>query len=181
MPAFASAHRGVTLFELCTTLSIVSILAAVAVPGFSHLQRSSARTAAVNDFMHSIHFARSEAIKRGGVTAICRTVDGERCGSSTDTWSTGWLVFVNTDRDQPAHLDAGEEILRRYDGWAGGVITSNREAFSFRPTTQLGVNGTITFCDARGDLANARAVIISHTGRPRVSKRDADNRALNCS
>ena len=174
-------NRGVTLFELCATLSIVGILAAVAVPSFANLHRNAARTAAVNDFLHSVYLARSEAIKRGSVVSLCRTADGERCTDRTSNWDTGWLVFINADRDQPADLDPGEEVLHRHHGWQGGRITSNRVSFSFRPVTQADVNGTIVFCAARGDTSEARAIIISHTGRPRVSKRDASNRALNCS
>jgi hypothetical protein len=44
---------------------------------------------------------------------------------------------------------------------------------------QAVVNGTIVFCDARGS-AHARAIIISHTGRPRVAQRDADGKPLRC-
>jgi type IV fimbrial biogenesis protein FimT len=58
-------------------------------------------------------------------------------------------------------------------------VTSNRLAYTFRPVTQRGVNGTIVFCDERGSIA-ARAIIISHTGRPRVAHVDADNRPLRC-
>jgi type IV fimbrial biogenesis protein FimT len=180
-PITPRSNRGVTLFELCATLSIVGILASVAVPSFANLHRNAARTTAVNDFLHSVYLARSEAIKRGGVVSLCRTADGERCADRTSNWDTGWLVFINSDRDQPADLDPGEEILHRHHGWPGGRITSNRLSFSFRPTTQADVNGTIVFCAARGDTTEARAIIISHTGRPRVSKRDASNRALNCS
>jgi len=180
MKSLGLGCHGVTLFELCVTLSIAGLLAALAVPSFAGFQRNAARTAAVNDLMHSIYLARSEAIKRGGVVSLCRTVDGEYCAPQTSNWDTGWLVFVNSDRDQPAYLDAGEEILQRHSGWPGGRITSNRLSFSFRPTSQADVNGTLVFCDARDKTNNARAIIISHTGRPRVSKRDADNRALNC-
>jgi hypothetical protein len=41
------------------------------------------------------------------------------------------------------------------------------------------VNGTVTFCDTRGPAA-ARAVIISYTGRPRVSDRGPGRRPLVC-
>jgi type IV fimbrial biogenesis protein FimT len=172
--------RGVTLFELCATLSIVGILASIAIPSFANLQRNVGRTTAVNDLLHSMYLARSEAIKRGAVVSVCRTQDGERCADRTANWNTGWLVFVNTDRDQPADLDPGEEILYRHHGWPGGSITSNRVSFSFRPTTQADVNGTIVFCDAPHATSDPRALIISHTGRPRVSKRDASGRALRC-
>lgn len=180
-PLFAVHHaRGVTLIELMAAISIVAILSAVAVPQMGNLQRSAARTATVNDFMHSIFLARSKAVMTNGVVSICRSIDGESCASKTSNWETGWIVFQNTDHDQPAVRDAGEEILERHGGWRGGRITSNREAFSFRPASQADVNGTLIFCDSVGKSSDARAIIISHTGRPRVSSRDASNRALTC-
>jgi hypothetical protein len=36
------------------------------------------------------------------------------------------------------------------------------------------------FCDAGGKPSDARAIIISHTGRPRIAARDASNKALQC-
>jgi len=172
--------RGVTLMEFLIALGIAAILGAVAVPGLGHLHRSAARTAVVNDFMHSIFMARSKAIMLNGVVSLCRSVDGQTCGGRADNWETGWIVFENIDRDQPADLDPGEPILQRHAGWSGGRITSNRLSFSFRPTSQADVNGTVVFCDLRGASSDARAIIVSHTGRPRVAKRDASNRALAC-
>jgi type IV fimbrial biogenesis protein FimT len=171
---------GATLIELILTLSIVAILSAIAAPNLGHLLRSSARTAVVNDFMHAIYLARSKAIMTNGVVSICRSADGITCTTLTSNWEGGWIVFQNTDRDQPANRDAGEAIIHRNDGWRGGSITSNRVAFSFRPTSQADVNGTIVFCDRQGGPDDARAIIISHTGRPRVARRDASNRPLEC-
>jgi hypothetical protein len=89
------------------------------------------------------------------------------------------MVFVNADRDETPVRDEGEPVLQVYQGWPRGHIWSNRVAYSFRPYVQGVVNGTIVFCDSRGS-AEARAIIISHTGRPRISRRDASNRPLRC-
>jgi hypothetical protein len=89
------------------------------------------------------------------------------------------MIFVNTDRDELPQRDPGEAVLLVTESWRGGTITSNRPSYSFRPYRQGVVNGTIVFCDPRGS-DHARAIIISHTGRPRVAQRDASNRALRC-
>ena len=171
--------RGVTLVELATSLAIIAILATVAVPGFNALRYSSERAAAVNSFVHAIYLARSEAIKRGQVVTLCKSVDGQTCADRAAEWRSGWIVFVNNDRDDPPQRASGEPLLQAYAGWPGGHIVSNREAYSFRAYTQAVVNGTVVFCDPRGS-AQARAVIISHTGRPRVAQRDASNKPLRC-
>jgi type IV fimbrial biogenesis protein FimT len=92
----------------------------------------------------------------------------------------GWIVFVNRDRDEPPERDAAEPLIFSSTGSSGVSITSNRRGYSFRPVTQAVVNGTIVFCDARGST-QARAIIISHTGRPRVAQLDADGKPLRCS
>lgn len=172
-------NQGMTLVELIVVISIAAILAITAIPSFSALRQNAERSRAVNAFMHAIFLARSEAIKRNGVVALCKSIDGGRCSNDTGNWSNGWLVFDNLDHDEPAQIDGGEPILLRYQGWQHGLISSNRRTFSFRPTTQGAVNGTMVFCDERGN-SEARAIIISHTGRPRVSNRDASNKPLVC-
>lgn len=172
-------QRGVTLTELVFTLAIVAGILGWAVPTFGEIGRNAARTREVNQFIHAIYLARGEAIKRNGVVSLCPTRDGKRCGGSGTPWHGGWLVFVNLDRDQPAVRDNGEPLLRVYPNWADGRIKANRTTLSFRTFGQLGVTATFTFCDDRGPKA-ARAVIISQTGRPRVSDRSASGGMLNC-
>jgi type IV fimbrial biogenesis protein FimT len=170
--------QGVTLIELVTTLGIVAILSAAAAPTLKHFGDDSERAAAVNSFLHAIFLARSESIKRGQVVTLCKSLDGSRCVERA-SWSDGWIVFVNTDRDDAPQRDPGEPVILVNSGWPRGSITSNRTAYSFRPMQQGVVNGTIVFCDPRGS-EHARAIIISQTGRPRVARRDSSNRPLRC-
>jgi type IV fimbrial biogenesis protein FimT len=162
-----------------TTLAVVAVVSTLAVPGFKSVMRDSARATAVNGVMHGIFLARSEAIKRNQIVSMCRSRDGETCLYGASRWDEGWMVFVNTDRDDPPARDSGEPLVILNEGWPKGSISSNRAAYSFRPTTQGVVNGTIVFCDPRGSRYS-RAIVISHTGRPRISNRDADGKPLPC-
>ncbi len=171
--------RGLTLVELMVTIALVAIVGTIAAPSFLDLRLNAARSASVNDFFHALFLARAEAIKRGHIVSLCRSADGRSCASQDAPWTVGWMVFVNEDRDEPAERDSNEAIVAVYGPRDNMSISSNRATYSFRPHTQGVVNGTIVFCDRRGS-EHARAIIISHTGRPRVATRDASGRALKC-
>ena len=172
-------HRGVTLPELVFTVAIALGLLGWGIPAFRDLRLDAARAREVNQFVQAVYLARSEAIKRNGVVSLCPSLDGELCAPAGTAWQRGWIVFVNSDRDSPAVRDEGEDLLRVYAPWERGAVSANRATLSFRSFGQVGVTATFTFCDDRGPRA-ARAVIISQTGRPRVSDRSASNAALAC-
>lgn len=174
-----SRVKGLTLLELTFALAILAVASVIAMPAFADLRRNAVRTATVNDFLHALYLARSESINRMEVVSVCKSSDGRTCGNDLPDWATGWLVFANLDRDLPAEVDPDEPVLRAYPGWDRGRIIANRPVFSFRPLYQSGINGTILFCDSRGS-SQARAIIVSHTGRPRASTRDASDRPLVC-
>lgn len=179
MRAMPQWTTGVTLIELITTIALIGILGGLAAPSFTGMLRDNARTVAVNDFMHALFLARSEAIKRGNIVTLCKSTDGQTCSNRAASWNEGWMVFVNDDSEPFPERDENEDILQVYAGWPNGRITSNRLSYSFRAYQQGVVNGTLLFCDDRGG-EHARAIIISQTGRPRVSQRDASNRPLRC-
>jgi type IV fimbrial biogenesis protein FimT len=174
----ASGSAGFTLVELVVSVGVLAVMAGWGLPAFGELTRDTARTREVNRFVQAIHLARSEAIKRDGVVSLCPSADGAICQPGPQ-WQSGWIVFVNLDRDSPASRDTGEPVVHFYQQWDAGRILSNRDTLSFRPFGQMGVTATVTFCDDRGSAA-ARAVIISQTGRPRTSSRSASNGPLDC-
>jgi type IV fimbrial biogenesis protein FimT len=172
--------RGFTLPELAFAVALAAGMLGWALPTFRDLQRNAARTREVNQFLQAVYLARGEAIKRNGVVSLCPSLDGAACGPSGTGWHQGWVMFVNLDRDSPAVRDPGEDLLQAYPPWGGGSIFANRATLSFRAFGQSGVTATFAFCDERGSPA-ARAVIISQTGRPRLSNLSAAGTALTCS
>jgi type IV fimbrial biogenesis protein FimT len=173
------SSTGLTLVELLTSIALVAVLGTLAVPGMNQLVSDTRRTAAVNDLFHAMFLARSEAMKRGQMVTVCKSADRQTCAGKGTQWTAGAIVFVNKDGDEPAVRDPAEPLLSVYEGWPSGSITSTRASYSFRPNTQGVVNGTLVFCDRRGS-DHARAIVINHAGRPRVTDRDADNKPLPC-
>jgi type IV fimbrial biogenesis protein FimT len=172
-------QRGFSLLEfLCMTL-VVAVTLAAALPGLNWLVQDARRTADINALVTAIQLARSESAKRSLPVVVCKTADRRICGDSSVHYDQGWMVFVDEDGDDPPEIDAGEQLLFAYEPVITGTIRSNRSRYVFRPYFRRSTNGTITFCDRRGAGA-ARAVIVSYTGRPRVSDLGPGGRQLIC-
>jgi len=168
--------RGLTLWELICALAIAAVLVGLGAPALNDFVLDGRRTADVNGFVLAVQLARSEAAKRGRPVIVCPTPDRVRCGGE---FGAGFMVFVNLDdRYPPEHAD-DEPLLYVHSPELAGTITSNRSYYEFRQGRLRSTNGTVVFCDRRGP-ASGRAVIVSYTGRPRVSDRDADGRPLRC-
>jgi type IV fimbrial biogenesis protein FimT len=172
-------HQGYTLPEMILVVALVATTLGYGIPTFRDLGLDAARTREINSLVHSLYLARSEAIKRNGVVSLCPSADRDLCAPAGTPWQSGWIVFVNGDRDQPAVRDPDEAMLHVHAGWTEGNVLANRATLSFRPFGQSGTTATFTFCDRRGDRS-ARAVIISQTGRPRVSDQSASGTPLRC-
>jgi len=180
-PRAGAAHHccGVTLIELLITLFLIAIVTSVTVPDFRQLMLDARRTTQVNNLLHALHAARSAAILRGQPTVICKSADQRQCTPGSRSWSDGWIVFVNTDHDSPPIVDAGEEVLLVQPRIENLAVDSSRSAVTYWPVALAGTTATFSFCDSRG-TRGARAIIISNTGRPRVSERDSANKPLKC-
>jgi type IV fimbrial biogenesis protein FimT len=171
------AH-GISLIELLTVLALVAVLAAAGVPALDDLLLDSRMSSAVNAMVRAVHLARQVTHKEVSEVVVCRSTDSAQCAPAGD-WTSGWLVFVNSDRDDPPAVDPGETVLHVTQSPALRSILSNRRAYVLRPFDRRATNGTVTFCDRRG-AGRARAVIISYTGRPRVASRSASGQPLTC-
>jgi len=168
--------RGFTLWELVCTLAIAGVTLTAGVPAMRSLVLDARRTADINGWVLAVQLARSEAAKRGRPVIVCKTADTWRCAGGE--LGTGWMVYVNLDDKYPPHRSPAEPLLFAHSAAVVGTNVSNRPYYEFRPGRRS-TNGTIVFCDSRGTAA-ARAVIVSFTGRPRVSAVDADGRPLRC-
>jgi len=172
-------QAGFTLWELLCTMVVATVLLGLGVPSFERFALDARLTADVNGFVTAIQLARSEAAKRGHNVVLCKTTDRRSCADAEAGYEAGWMVFVNEDDVLPPARSDSEPLLFAYSPTVDGTIRSNRRLYHFRPFLVRSTNGTITFCDRRGERA-AKAVIVSYTGRPRTSSRGPGNRALIC-
>jgi type IV fimbrial biogenesis protein FimT len=190
-------YSGFTLIELMITLFIVGILLAVGVPSMRTFLQNNQLIATTNELVSSIHIARSEALKLNKKVTICVSADGKSCVSS-EKWAQGWIVFVDANDDRvgtgvncSAVADVNTDCLLRVHQAVddsllsvSGTYDSNAADIEWFTFTSRGVpkdkgasqSGVFSVCsfDTSNSVINSRAVVLSLSGRVRVS----DNAAV---
>lgn len=150
-PAIPAAAQGFTAMELLVVLSIVAILASIAMPSFAAFTANQRLRTAAYDLMADLTFTRGEAVKRNNRVTI------NRVGAS---WAGGWSV-----------LDDQGAPLRTHSPLESSVVETTGPA-----TVTFGLDGrqvgsataTFTFGAANADAAiPARRIIVDPSGRPR--------------
>lgn len=178
-------QAGFTLGELLVTISVVGILASVAVPGMQNVVLNNRRVSVSNDMAYSIQLARSEAITRNQQVIVCPSKNGTSCATTPD-WSEGWIAFNSTDTDKVPG-GTGETILLHSIGNDSITITpvTFTDSFTYRPNGRVmgdsisASTGEFIFCDRRG-ADYARVLRIRSSGRPSLSEKLASGSAPTC-
>lgn len=153
--------RGFTLIEMMVAISILAILAAIAVPSFNDAILSSKLRAYANNLVASAYLARSEAIKRNAAVRMCASNNGTSC---LGAWKDGWIVLSSTN----AVIQTQQAVDAHYK------ITGNVNTLSFQPTGVGSTQATLTICRETPQAGSQeRVVTISATGKPSVTKTTA--------
>ena len=116
-PPVRAAARGFSLAELMVVLAIAAILIAVALPDLRGLFSRHQLDAAVSDLFNAVDLARSEALARGARVQLAPA------GADGADWSSGWIVFVDSDGDRrPGPAD---EIITMHGAVPAGIIITS--------------------------------------------------------
>ena len=169
---------GFSLLELLMTIAVTALILTLGLPSFGALKARHAQRVELDALFHAVHHARKASIMRKEAVSLCPSRDGSTCSPGRD-WSGGFLVFANSDRDEPPALDAGEVLLHRHRASESVKITANRRGFTLRATFLRATNGTLVVCDRAGRVP-PRALVVSYTGRPRVAGRTPQGDAYAC-
>jgi type IV fimbrial biogenesis protein FimT len=165
------ALSGFSLIELMVAVSITAIVLALAAPSFSDVVSKNRISSVVQDFFATTSYARSEAVKRGGMVCICKSPDGTSCGTGTATWTDGWIVFRNTDGDSPPVVDSGETILKVFSALTSGyTLSASSNLASHICYDRYGMantTGNLVACHS-SDETTAKAILVLRT-RPRMA------------
>lgn len=157
-PTVSRRSRGFTAIELLVTIVIVAVLAAMAAPSFTPLiERWRVRQVA-EDLQSTLHYARSEAIKRGGDITI----------DASTGWDQGWKVTytkgAQTDTLQVSNVPSRVEIALTS---GNGKITVDRWGMFMHSgsTTAALMNFSIFPADKTDSDANALRLCAPPGGR----------------
>lgn len=165
---------GFTAIELMVVVAIVAVLAALAAPSFTPLIENWRVRQAVDSLQLSLHFARSEAIKRGGQVAIHKLPNNTNgCTTATNKkdWDCGWTVCHDTNNN--GKCDAAEPILQRIDTPARVQVSRTGGSESIKINRWGLVDGTwlgfsLVPLNQSTNHPGARGLCMSSGGRIRI-------------
>jgi len=198
--AMKERQTGFTLIELMITIVLVAILLGIGIPSFAEFIRNSRITSKANDLLTAMHLARTESIKRRAPVTVCGTTNAQAATPACDTNSFDeWITFVDDDGNPTAasgnegngtfEPGSNETLLRRSTAKTDGITTYPNAAVA--GYVQFGLDGfqrrasgaaptdlDIRIChDSKGNViisgaddSAARAVVVTRTGRPEVTR-----------
>ncbi len=158
-----SNRLGFSLLECLVVMLMIAILLTIAAPPFRNLLLRNQVTTVVNRLSNAIIFARSLAVKRHEVIAVCGSHDGKNCSGR---WSKGQIII------NPMHGD----VIRQYGAlpkqfrllWRGGFGKNDRIALNSQGFLD-GQQGSFYICPGSQSNKFAVMIVISASGRLRLS------------
>jgi type IV fimbrial biogenesis protein FimT len=177
----ASMHQGFTLVELLVTLSVLAIIASIALPNMRAFVVANRLNSNVNEFVGLLNYARSEAIARNSIVIVCSQASNGSC--STDQYWAERPIIVCVDTNGNGTCDTNEptiKALNAQDPTANEFrLTRNSSSptdITFLPAgytrNPMSFNINVVTKDVDYENRYGRLICISKPGRVRVAAFD---------
>lgn len=165
--------KAFTLIELIVSISITSILAAIAIPNFSEFIVQLRVDNEISSLHRILLITRNSAINSGHKAIVCPLNNSFQC---TDQWQNELSVFVDVNDNKK--LDANEKVISiraEINTNDKLIYGSGRNKITFKPTGQLSglANGTFRYCPEMYENYS-RGIVVARSGRMYQSS-DIDN------
>lgn len=168
-------HYGLTMIELLVVMALtVGLILAASTTHQSWLrERVMSNTAAA--LLQGLRFTRNHALVTHARTVMCPRTESDGCGENN--YEAGWFIFVESPGSENGEIDSGERILQSFVLEPGDItIRSNNftEFIAFAPGRGTSIAGSFVLC-LGGDTEGSRLLVVSNTGRARLTKNDGDD------
>lgn len=167
-------RRGHTVVELMVVLTLIGILASLALPSFSALIRKQQITSTANELLAAITLTRAEAIRRNRRVDLV-PADGVE-------WATGWIVQMPGESGRGS--SGGATIIQVHGPVPTGIAIKSVMTDSAQPYIAfIGSGRTRTHASGLAPQAGhfgltlgalERRIILNFLGRPRLCNPVAD-------
>ena len=174
-------NRGYTLIELLMALAVTSILTLNVFPNFSALIAQERSTVLTNSLAGALAYARTEAIMKQTTILTCQSNNGSECTRSGN-WHNGWIIFI--DKNKNKQREPEEKLLRVYAAVDNGTKVTFRGSagirhyMKYKPTGSAFPNGSFLICNP--NIGVGKALIMTQSGRLRLSKKQTNGSAITC-
>jgi len=148
----SGTSAGFTLVEMLIVITIVGILATIALPSFKSLTQSQRVKNAGFELYATLSQARSEAIKRNSTVTVTPVTAG--------SWQSGWNVSTSGVPSLESQGAIGGVVISGAP--ASVTYTGSGRLTSASPEFQIDVSTTTT--------SNVRCIKIELSGMPRALK-----------
>ena len=166
-------QQGFTLIELMISVSVTSILAALAIPNYSQFIVQMRVDNEISQLHRILLITRNAAINSGQKAIVCPLDESQQC---TSQWQNELSVFIDVNDNKT--FDGNEKIIRIRPAIKTNdklIYGKGRTKITFKPTGQLSglANGTFRYCPQRYKNYS-RGIIVARSGRLYQSS-DIDN------
>jgi type IV fimbrial biogenesis protein FimU len=134
--------KGFTLVELLVTVSLVGILAAIAIPNFSGTIQNNKADTEVSDLQRALNYARLEAINRG-VTVRIAPVSGSDWATELQVTAAGVVLRKVAAVSSGAALAAGNVAALEFNNLGGLSTPGAAVAMTYKRGS---ITKTVTVC-----------------------------------